>query len=362
VNQSEQTSRVSRAFHGSSTACENLSDPSVRPFDQVQIRNLGAASAIGLAAGALSFVLFPLHHGGDFVQFHYHAQSWLAGRDPYAGGYPVMRATRLVPEPLFYPFPTLLAVAPFTLLPVHVATAAFVAITAALLAFGLVRRSPERLPLFLGAGFFVALVLGQWSPLITATLVLPSVAWLAVLKPNIGFATTASRPTWRGIVGGALLLVSTLAIQPNWPGEWLRNLHSMPAHPAPLFGPGGVLLLLALLRWRRWEARLLVAMACVPQLMYFADQLPLWFIPRARRESLLLSATSVAAWAAALITASNAGRQPAFSSELFVLAGVYLPCLWMVLSRPNEGAMPAWIERVASGAPRWLSGQRGAQQ
>jgi hypothetical protein len=309
----------------------------------------------------LSFVLFPLHHGGDFAQFHYHAQSWLAGRDPYVGGYPVMRATHVVPEPLFYPFPTLLAVAPFTLLPVRVGTAAFVAVSAAVLAFGLVRRSPERLPLFLGAGFFVALVLGQWSPLVTATLLLPSLAWLAVLKPNIGLATTVARPTWKGIVGGALLLVATLAIQPNWPVEWLRNLHAMPAHAIPLFAPGGLLLLLALLRWRRWEARLLIAMACVPQLMYFADQLPLWLIPRARRESILLSATSVAAWAAALISATNAGRQPAFNSEVLVLVGVYSPTLWMVLNRPNEGAVPAWAERVASGLPAWLGGQPGVR-
>lgn len=322
---------------------------------------LGAALAIGCVAGVTNFALFQFHHGGDFVQFHYHARSWMSGSDPYAGGYPIMRATRVVPEPLFYPFPTLLAVAPFTLLSVRVATAAFVAVSAGLLAFGLMRRSPERLPLFLGAGFFVALVLGQWSPLVTATLLVPSLAWLAVLKPSIGLATTAARPTWKGVAGGALLLAATLAIQPNWPAEWLRNLRSMPPHPAPLFAPGGVLLVFALLRWRRWEARLLVAMACVPQLMYFADQLPLWLVPRKRRESMLLSATSIAAWAAALITATNAGRQPAFSSEVFVLVGVYLPSLWMVLNRPNEGALPAWTERVASGLPAWLRGRPGVR-
>jgi hypothetical protein len=81
---------------------------------------------------------------------------------------------------------------------------------------------------------------------------------------------------------------------------------------------------------------LLVAMACVPQLMYFADQLPLWLIPRTRRESIALSATSVVAWAAALINATNRGQPAAFSSEVFVLLGVYLPVLLMVLRRPNE--------------------------
>jgi hypothetical protein len=72
---------------------------------------------------------------------------------------------------------------------------------------------------------------------------------------------------------------------------------------------------------------------------------------------MLLSAISVAAWAAALITATTAGRQPAFSSEIFVLVGVYLPSLWMVLNRPNEGAVPAWTERLALGLPAWLRGR-----
>jgi hypothetical protein len=327
---------VSERSRGSSTACDTCSNPSLRLFERVPLRPVGAALAIGFAAGAVSYALFPFDHGADFVQFHHHARSWLAGRDPYAGGYPIMRATRVVPEPLFYPFPTLLAVAPFALLPVRLAAAAFVAVSAALLAFALVRRSPERLPHFLGAGFFVAVGLGQWSPLVTATLLIPSLAWLAVLKPNIGLAVTAAKPTWIGVLGGGLLLVATLAIQPNWPSEWIRNLRSMPGHPIPLFLPGGVVLLVALLRWRRWEARLLLAMACVPQLMYFADQLPLWLVPRTRRESILLSASSILAWAAALIITTGAGRQPAFSSEYFVLLGVYLPTLIIVLRLPNE--------------------------
>jgi hypothetical protein len=320
-------------------------------------RRLGIAVAIGLAAGIVNFALFPLHHGGDFVQFYYHANSWLAGRDPYDGGYPIVRAGRVIPEPFFYPFPTLLAVAPFALLPIPIAAAAFVAVSAAALALGFLRRSTNQLPAFLGAGFLAALVLGQWSPLVTATVMIPALSWLAVLKPNIGLATTAAGPTRIGVFGGAMLLAATLAIQPSWPVEWIRNLHSMPAHPAPVFIPGGMLLLLAIARWRRWEARLLIAMACVPQLMYFADQLPLWLVPRTRRESLLLSATSMSAWTAALIIAERAGRQPAFTSAGFVLLGVYAPALLMVLRRPNEGALPAWIERVVYRLPPRIRGR-----
>lgn len=334
-----------------------FSSAPVRPKAISRRRGISVALAIGLASGGLYFGLFPLSHGADFAQFHYHAHAWLSGRDPYTGGYPIMRATRVVPEPLFYPLPTVLAIAPFATLPIRYAGAAFIAISTAILAFALLRRNPDQLPLFLSAGFIVAAGLGQWTPLITATFLVPPVAWLAVLKPNVGLATTVANPTRIGIFGGGLLLAAALAIQPTWPREWIRNLHSMPAHPIPLLVPGGGLLLICLLRWRRPEARLVLAMACVPQLMYYADQLPLWLVPQTRRESMLLSSASLVMWSAQLITASVQRRQPAFASSLFVLCGVYLPATVMILRRPNAGRMPAAIEIVARRLPVWLRGQ-----
>lgn len=309
------------------------------------VLRIAGALAIGAAAAVISGLLLPLTHGADFAQFHFHARKWLSGGDAYLGGFPVMRATRVVPEPFFYPFPTLLVLAPFAFLPLGPAVAAFVGVSAACLAYAVITRCPERLPLFLGSGFFVALVLGQWSPIVTATLIIPALAWLCVLKPNLGLAATASNPTKIAILGGGTLLAATLLIQPNWPAEWLRNLHSMPPHPMPIRLPGGFLILLALLRWRRPEARLVAAMACVPQLMYFADQLPLWLVARTRRETMVLSGLSGAAWIASLIINIDAGRQPAFSSVPYVLLGVYLPVLIMVLRRPNEGRVPEWLER-----------------
>jgi hypothetical protein len=316
-----------------------------------------AAIGIGIAAGAVAWGLFPFTHGADFMQFHYHARNWLDGNDPYVGGVPIMRATRMVPEPFFYPFPTLLAVAPFATLPLAPALVLFVACSATILAYAVLRTSAHRLPALLGAGFLVAVVIGQWSPLILATLLLPSLAWTAVLKPNIGLAATLAKPTWIGIIGGAVLLLGTLVIQPTWPRQWLENLHSMPRHPAPIFLPGGFLILVAALRWRRPEARLLVTMACVPQLMYFADQLPLWLVPQTRRESMLLTTTSLLAWAATLLINIPAGRSPAFSSEPFVLISVYLPAVIMVLRRANEGEIHPVMERLVAHAPAWLRGR-----
>src|SRR5262249_24616479 len=118
------------------------------------------------------------------------------------------------------------------------------------------------------------------------------------------------------------------------------------------------LTLAALARWRRPEARLLVAMACVPQLMYFADQLPLWLIPRTRRESMVLTATSVAAWVLALQVLNHPGGQPPFESDGLVLAGVYAPALIMVLRRKNVGALRPLIERRIARWPAWIRGQQ----
>jgi hypothetical protein len=319
-------------------------------------RAIAGAVAIGALAGAVSLLLFPLSHGGDFVQFHFAAGKWLSGHDPYVGGFPAMRATRVIPEPFFYPFPALLALAPFALLPLPVACVAFVTLSTIVLSYAVIRCSPERLPLFFGSGFLVAIVLGQWSPLLTASILLPSLTWLAVIKPNLGLAVIVTRRTWLAMAIGATLVVVTLVIQPTWPFQWLRNLHSMPPHPAPIMEPGGLLILLALLRWRRAEARLLIAMACVPQVLYFADQLPLWMIPQDRRQSTLLSAVSVLAWFAALVVTIRSGQQPALSSTYFVLAGVYLPAVIMVLRRPNVGPMPGRIEALVAGLPAWLRG------
>jgi hypothetical protein len=321
-------------------------------------RAIGAAVVIGCLIAAVSWIAFPFTHGADFAQFHFHARNWLAGRDPYVGGFPILRQTRVVPEPFFYPFPTLFVLAPFALVPLRAAMALFVGSSTALLAWGILAKSPERLPMLLGAGFIAASGLGQWTPLVTATLLIPALGFLAVVKPNVGLASVADDPSAIRILGGGALLLVSLAFQPNWPAEWMANLRSMPPHPSPILLPGGFLALLALARWRRPEARLLVAMACVPQLMYFADQLPLWLVAKTRRESILLSATSLVAWAISLQALNRPGGMPAFESDALVLLGVYAPALAMVLRRRNEGTIPLFLERRIERWPGWIRGGR----
>jgi hypothetical protein len=122
------------------------------------------------------------------------------------------------------------------------------------------------------------------------------------------------------------------------------------------------LLALAALRWRQQEARLLLLYGCVPQLLLFADQLPLLLVARTRLEAALLWAASwigAMLWLQSVPSWTHAYVQTA---RPYVLLGIYLPALAVVLARPNVGPAPAWIEAALARArlPRWIRGDSGA--
>jgi hypothetical protein len=248
-------------------------------------RRLVVALGIGIASGVFAFLL----HGRsgfwpDFVFPWQAARYLLAGRDPYVA----LPGNLAEPfeSPLLYPLPTVLAAVPVSGLSLPAAGAIVMGLSAALLAFVITREGWHRLWMLGSAPFVMAINLGQWSPLVTVAALEPTIGFLASLKPNIGLAVFAYRPTWRMVIGGAVVVVLSLVILPRWPIEWLRAVRSLPGHPAPILAVhgAGLVLLLAALRWRTPEGRLLLVSACVPQLLLFADQLPLWLVARTRRE------------------------------------------------------------------------------
>ena len=162
-------------------------------------------------------------------------------------------------------------------------------------------------------------------------------------------------------IGGAAIVLLSLALSPGWPSLWLRNLDSVIEHPAPIAAPFGVLLLSALLRWRRREGRLLLAMAFVPQLLLFADQLPLMLVARSARDAMLLT---IGGWVAAIFWfAQEADKFGAVSfAAPYVLAGCYLPALWIVLRQPNQGTVLASLERRMARWPSWLRGHPSSRR
>jgi hypothetical protein len=250
-----------------------------------------------------------------------------------------------LPDPLFYPLPALLLTTPLAWLSLPVAGAVFMGISSALLAWLVTREGPWRLWMFGSASFFMACKVGQWSPLVMAVAFLPSAGFLAAMKPNLGLALLAYRPTLRAVLGCVAVGLLSFVVLPSWLVGWHANTSLLVGHPPPVLTPARALVLLALLRWRRPEARLLFAIACVPQLLFFADQLPLFLIPKTRREMkalTLCSATGFFVWY--IRFADN----PAYvlAAAPYVILSSYLPCLVMILRKPNTGDAPVWIERA----------------
>lgn len=322
---------------------------------------LMVAAMIGAATIAYLFISLSLQPGSrDFDQVWFGARVLWNGQNPYQ----LVGPGRVFdwPWPLYYPATALLLASPLALLPVDVARAIFVGGSATLLAYGVTRESWTRLSLFGSCAFALAVMAAQWSPLLTAMLCLPSLAYLVPVKPNIGLGLVAYRPTASVViralastVGMALLAYLLL---PSWLGDWLRLVRSAPHFTVPLSHLGGPLLLLSLLRWRRPEARLLLALAVVPQNMVIYATLPLFLIPRTFRESLVMVTLNNLAFAFITLVLGMP-RSPAenyYNGDTLVVL-CYLPCLIMVLRRPNVGDVPEWIDKhmahLSSSVMRW---------
>jgi hypothetical protein len=212
------------------------------------------------------------------------------GQNPYE----VIRAVGDYPfnSGLLYPLPAALVAVPFSFLRPEVAGALFVGLSSALLAWAVLRDSPWRLPLFLSAPFIQSAILGQWAPLLMAAALMPTFQFFAAAKPTIGLAAWLYKPSWRGIVGGLVLVAAAFIVLPGWLGDWLAVTANMNKYRGPATTMLGAFLLLGVLRWRRREGRLFVAMSLMPQLPVFYDSLILWLIPSTLWRSLALSAMS----------------------------------------------------------------------
>jgi hypothetical protein len=260
---------------------------------RVDQRRLAVAAAVGTAAGLLGYAFLARPgSGGDYFFVWSAARELFAGRNPY-------HVIAVGPENpgndvFLYPLPALLVVAPFAWLPLAASGGAFLGMSSALLAYALLRDGYRRLPIFMGAPFLMAVSLGQWSPLVTAAALESNLGFAFAAKPNLGVPAWIYRPNVRAIVGGLALVAISLAILPTWPLDWYHNVSSRPEKFSPIRTAVGPLLLLAALRWRRPESRLLLAMACVPQALFFYDQLILGLIPRTFRQSLVFALATFA--------------------------------------------------------------------
>lgn len=309
----------------------------------------------GLTALVVTYVTYHSRANPEFVsdfdQVWAGARAILQNKDPYGVVGPGREFSWR--WPLYYPLPAIIAVAPLGLLPVIAARAVFAGTSAALLAWAVTRDGWSRLPVFLSVSFMVTMELGQWSALYAAAFFMPSLGAVAIAKPNFGFALVAASHRRHALIwvltGALALLAVSQILQPGWHEAWLSNLRSADHFKPHVLRPMGFLLLLAGLKWRRPEARWLLALALIPQAPSFYDQLLLSAICLTSREALIFALSTVVLF---FFVGFNTPQPDYASWGRLVGNGTlwicYFPTLVMVLRRPNEGALPPFLEYIVS--------------
>ena len=321
-----------------------MSTAKVTPLNPTR-RNRALVAAVVGAMYAVSCYAFLVGHGPTMqaVDFTY---PWLAARFVFHGVDPyIAMRTAVTPfQPVFfYPLPAAFFALPIAWLPAQGAAAIFIGLSGGWLAYALSLNGWWRLLVFASAPGFSAANSAQWSPLLVAAALTPAAAWLLMAKPNIALPLlayqTARRPFVVATVGSALLCVAAFIVLPHWPFEWLATIRAGASiakqYRSPIATWYGLPLVLAGLRWRDRDARLLLAMACVPQNFFFYDQLPLLLIARTRQQLVALCTISAVAYYLAWRYYPFTGSYVALSDGWMplVTAGIYWPSLILILRR-----------------------------
>ena len=211
--------------------------------------------------------------------------------------------------PLIYPITAVVTLLPIALLPLRLVDPIFVGIGFGLFTWAITRRqilSPALVAL-VSLPALMSLQTSQWSPLLTGAALLPVVGFLLVAKPTIGMALFAAVPDWKTAAGCAVFLILSLIIWPGWIADWRAGFVTAPHVVPPLVRIGGPLVLLAALKWKRAEARLLLALACVPHTTALYETIPLFLIPQSWLQAwglwiLVVARLSSDSWRAVLTT------------------------------------------------------------
>lgn len=306
----------------------------VRPYGH--LRKMDALALVGSAAVSVTAfaIVFANYRPGGVSDWD---QIWLAGRAILHGKDPYL-AVNVDNSPwgLVYPMPAVLVGLPFCLLPLEVARAIWFAFVAGALAYSWGTKPRWRLVGLFSGGMIWAALGVQWTPLLVASIWLPWCGLAYACKPTTATALWLAKPRALPVVTGVALLAASFAVAPHWIGEWVHATSAV-YHEPLVFRPGGFLLLAALARWRRPEARLILAFALIPSSGMPYDLLALYLIAGTKREWMLITLLTqiVAVWGESVWHAGIAAH--AFAKLVWpaqLLLG-YLPALAMLLLRPN---------------------------
>jgi hypothetical protein len=313
----------------------------------VRSDGIGVAVIIGLGAAVVAFAMASRPKvTPDLVYYWRAARLFLAGVNPYT--VPLNSPQWPRPDPLFYPLPAILLTAPLAALKLPFAAAIFSGFPIGLLAWHRLRTGAFWSLLALAhPGVVMAVVLGQWSPWLMVAIAWPALGCFLAAKPTLGAACWIGRPSFPAVVSGLAILLLSLIVAPYWPADWLHNLSQVQGHPAPILTALGGVCVLAAVRWRDPDARLVLAFACVPQLLFFADQAPLVTTAKTKGETVWLVVTGWIAWVwwHQRYYGQPDGYVPA--AVPFVLVGCFWPVVSIILWRAWRGReVVAELERA----------------
>jgi hypothetical protein len=285
------------------------------------------ALAFVVGCRLLLYAWMPNQHG-EFDSLYEAAARLVRGENPYP----------LAPQSFPYPLPAVLLAVPFTLIPPGLAGPAFDVLVGWALAFALWKyRGPYALLTLLSGAYLFAVAKGETTPLMVAASLIPPLGFLLAVKPNSSLPLWIARPSWIGVLGVSLFLGFSLLVLPSWPRDWWRALPPAGTQLVPpLLRPFGFLLLLAALRWRLPEGRIILGMACIPQSTLPYELVSLALIPANRREmAIYLGGSWIAVAVASRLPLPNSTAAWAAMGWPATLCAVYLPMLYLVLRRPG---------------------------
>jgi hypothetical protein len=302
----------------------------------------------GLVAGLFVIALYARQEPGvisDWDPTWVATEALLQGENPYD-------AIQVPPWPnwLLYPLPALLVTAPFTFIPLPLARGIFAAVGTAAFTYVITRRYRWTLYFLISGAMLWSWMVVQWAPLLIAAALTPTISWLLAVKPTLGFALWSGWPNRKAVIGGLIFVGISLLIRPTWIQEWLASVSKTP-HAPHLLRPGGFLMLLGLLRWRRPEGRLLAVLALVPQTTALYETLPLGLLCRDRPQAAAFAGLTMLAHLLYLLGPQGPWPVGAGYQWWVMLALVYLPAIVLVLRRPNEaGSEWSWPSEPPSRA------------
>ncbi|HET8624048.1 MAG TPA: hypothetical protein VFM14_10835 [Gemmatimonadales bacterium] len=288
----------------------------------------GAASAV-LMAGV---TMYCRRWGWQITDFD---QLWVAGRalvarqDPYTAWHAAGLA-----YPLYYPLHAVVLTLPLALVPLELARTLLSAVTGFVAGYGLRRLGWWSHLAILSPAWWGAALQGQTAPALAGAAMVPSLGFVLAVKPTVGLALWLSRPNRQAVVGVLVLTLLCFLIWPPWFGAWWSTIQDARHIRAPITRPGGILLLLALLRWRTPEGRLLAAWALIPRTESLYDMLPLFLVANsAASAGLLVLCTLLALVGLAFMPAPVVDLAVRTTVNWPVTFGlIYLPTLLVVLS------------------------------